>query len=176
MSAETQTPQKQFAHESIGAAERVSGPVRFTNEDLPWINDSVDLNAALVTPKDKTCPQFIFASAVGTHRKLVEAADALTEGQQQNVDNMFWSRIGPLLRDGYSPLVDTVPNPRTNAPMFVTKNEGGQRVYFGISRSENGLPLVVRFGVCDKNKQDSAISVLSGYSRKEQKRKMRGSK
>lgn len=173
LTQETNTaPPKQFAHESIAASEMAAKPVVLGTEDLPWLNEPVELTAAAVTMKDETCPPFLVASALGTSDRLVDAAQGMTEGQRENTDNMFWSRIGNFVKDGYHPRIETMPKPSTEEPIHVMRNNGGQRVYFTFRKTDEGMPVVVRLAVCDKNKQKQVMKMLSGATDKENRRLM----
>jgi hypothetical protein len=172
MSIENKNSSKQFAHESIAASEQVANPIKLTIEDLPWINEPVELNTALVTMKDATCPPFMVASAIGTSDKLVAAANGMTSGQRQNTDNMFWSRLGGFIRDGYHSKIEIMPSPATKDPIYCMRNTGGQRVYFGVRKTEEGTPLVIRLAACDKNKQDEVMKVVSGAKDRTRRMKM----
>lgn len=165
-------PERQLAHESIQSSEYI-GQMSVDSQFLPWISEPVELlGGALVTMRDEKCPPFIVRSAVGTNKRLEGAAQAMTEQQSANANNMFWSRIGPFVRDGYQPHVETMPHPATNTPIHVMRNNGGQRVYFMSSKEPDGTVVVTRLGVCDKNKQRQVLKVLSGTGDKENMRKM----
>lgn len=172
MSNQEQAPApKQFAHESIAAAEQVA-PLTVGQGELPWLSEPVELGAVLVTMRDETCPKFIVASAIGTNRRLTSAAEGMTDRQRENTDNMFWSRVSTFVRDGFHSRVETMPDPVTERPMHVMRNSGGQRVYFNIRRAEDGTPIVTRLGVCDKNRQSPVLKVLSSASDKAHHAKM----
>jgi hypothetical protein len=162
MPPETNSPQKQFAHESIAASEQAAQPITLGSEDLPWLDSPVELSAALVTMEDTTCPPFLVASAIRASDKLVDAANGMTKGQRENTDNMFWSRIGGFVRDGYHSRIETMPEPATKEPIYVMRNNGGQRVYFASRRAEDGTQTIIRLAACDKNKQGRVMNVISG--------------
>lgn len=167
---ETNTkPVKQFAHESIAASER--GPsVALDSEVLPWLDGPVELTSALITMKDRECPPFLVASAIGTSDQLTHAAEAMTPNQRVNTDNMFWSRVGNFVRDGYHPKVETMPKSSTEDPIHIMRNNGGQRVYFMLRTTDKGMPTIIRLAACDKNRQKFAMKVLSGAKDKERQR------
>ena len=169
---EIAAPQKQFAHESIAASEQAATPITMTPEQLPWLDVPIELSTALVTLKDESCPPFRFASAIGTDAKLVESAQGMTDGQRQNTDNMFWSRIGPFLVDGYSAAVDTMPEASVGNTVNVMRNKGGQRVYFTRHEGADGVVEVTRLAVCDKNKQGQVMKRLSAATDAKMQRKL----
>jgi hypothetical protein len=142
---------------------------------LPWLNRPYDLKVAECTLQSGE--KFLLSSAVGTSPKLVEAAHAMTDSQLKITDNMFYSRIPTVISQGYSPSVETMPSTSTDFPIGVMRNKGGQRVYFarvnlGIPQEQAYGPTIVRLGVCDKNKQENVMSVLSGSSYRQMRRKM----
>ncbi len=142
---------------------------------LPWLKEPVELSVSECQLQGGD--RFLVASAVGTHPKLVEAADAMTEGQKQNTDNMFYSRIPEVISKGFSPSVETMPKPSIDFPIHVMRNNGGQRVYFariglGLEQEQNLGPVVVRLSVCDKNKQGLVMKVLSGFKSGQIQRKL----
>lgn len=159
--------------------EHLQAPVTINDETLPWLQGDYDLAVAQCELQDGT--NFYLASAVGTHDKLVTAAEAMNDHQQRSVNNMFYSRIASFITDGHSPQIETTSGPSTPFPIKVMRNKSGQRVYFGvinasIGAEQNGqessvVPIVLRLGVCDKNKQAMVMSVLSGQSAKSSRRK-----
>jgi len=168
--------QPKFPHESIEASEGLGSPLQVSTTEMPWLTHETELSAAVVTMKDETCPQFIVASAIGTDDRLVDAARGMTDGQRTNTDNMFWSRIGGFVRDGYHSRIETMPDTSTEHPVHVMRNNGGQRVYFTTRREDNGMLAVVRLAACDKNKQGKVMKVLSSASEGANRQKMSGSK
>lgn len=176
-SAEALVPPSQsevvYAHDSIARSEQVPGGVKLTGYDLPWAGvetDIVQLSAASVGMKDEMCPDFLFASAVGTSDKLVEAAEAMHDGQKRSADNMFWSRIGGFIANGYHPKVETLPEPVTDTPIHVMRSPAGQRVYFAVKDLADGKKLVIRLAVCDKNKQSLVMRVISAAGQRKQQK------
>jgi hypothetical protein len=147
----------------------------FVDQDiLPWVEEPFPLTISEFTLQGGE--SFKMASAIGSHQKLIEAAKAMTEGQRRNTDNMFYSRIPIVVSQGYSPNVETMQNPTTDFPIFVMRNNGGQRVYFGRTNLNVGgresEPVIIRLAACDKNKQALVMPVLSaeGYRQKQRKR------
>lgn len=142
---------------------------------LPWLDRPQELSVSQCTLQSGET--FLLASAVGTSPRLVEAANAMTDSQRQNVDNMFYSRIPTVVSKGYSPSVGSIPTPVTDFPIHVMRNKGGQRVYFarvnlGLKEEQTSGPTVVRLAVCDKNKQGVVMSVLSTANDRQNRRKM----
>lgn len=132
---------------------------------LPWLGDK-QRQFSVAECEVQGGVTFLLASAISTHAKLTEAANRLNVKQQGNVDNMMYSRLPPFIEHHRSPLVDIMENPITPFPVYVMKNQGGQRVYF----AKTNLPttdgtarnIVVRLGVCDKSDQELVCSVLGG--------------
>jgi hypothetical protein len=142
---------------------------------LPWLKGPYDLKITECTLQSGEI--FLLSSAVGTSPKLVEAAQAMTDSQLKITDNMFYSRIPTVVSQRYSPSVETMPSTATEFPISVMRNKGGQRVYFarinlGLPQEQNYGPTIVRLGVCNKNKQGAVMSVLSGSSDRQNRRKM----
>ncbi len=108
---------------------------------------------------------FYLASAIGTHPKLIRAANRLNSHQQANVDNMMYSRLPPFVQNHCSSLVEIVHNASTPFPIHVMRNQGGQRVYFSgvnLPTSEGGtVSTILRLGVCDKSDQELVSSLLA---------------
>jgi hypothetical protein len=142
---------------------------------LPWLTEPRELSVSMCTMQSGEA--FLLASAVGTSPKLVDAANGMTERQQRNTDNMFYSRVPEVVSRGYSPNVETMPSPATDFPIYVMRNPGGQRVYFarialGIAEEKDTGPTIVRLAVCDKNTQGKVMSVLSGMSDRGNRRRL----
>ncbi|HEV7453820.1 MAG TPA: hypothetical protein VGO07_01020, partial [Candidatus Saccharimonadales bacterium] len=83
-------------------------------DTLPWMDQSAELKIAHIALQGGN--EFFLASAVGTHDKLVEAADGLSRQQQQNADNMFYSRLPGFIENGHAPNIETLPKPSTDSP------------------------------------------------------------
>lgn len=172
MSVEQQptTPQLPSGFEAVRALQEYA----LVDETvLPWVDGQVELS--LAECRLANGESFILANAVGTHPKLVAAAEAMTDQQQTNVNNMFYSRIQTYVEQGYAPNIESMPAPGTGFPIKVMRNQGGQRVYFGMTNllltSGETRPVVMRLAACDKNKQSSVTSVLTGLSDKAMRRR-----
>ena len=147
---------------------------------LPWLTGP-DYEVNVVDCTLQSGKHFLLASAVGSHPALIDAAMSLDRVQNNAVNNMFYSRIPEIAEKGYSPSVDSVPNPITPYSLMVMRNPAGQRVYFarlliGSILEDQYGPTIVRLAVCDKNKQAKVMNVLSGMSeRTKRQRNQRGS-
>jgi hypothetical protein len=156
------------------AAEQLPEHLTVDTELLPWLREPHELTVAKCDIDGGT--SFYLASVVGSHRRLIAAAEGMTDDQKQITDNMFYSRIAGFVQNGHAPNVDTLPKPATDFPIHVMRNKGGQRAYFGIpllplKPGEQPVPVVLRLGVCDKNKQGEVMKVLTDASKREQMRK-----
>lgn len=144
-------------------------PLRAGPETLPWLKAETDLQIAECTLQDGT--KFYLGSAIATHPSLVNSAEGMTDKQRRNTDNMLYSRLPELVTQGYSPLVETLPEPVTKFPILVMRNKGGQRVYCGRTtyqapEDDVARPLIIRLGACDKNRQGDTLNVLSASKSK----------
>ncbi len=147
------------------ASERLEQLASINETVLPWLQGPYELTVTKC--RLGSGEEFLIASALGTHPKLADAARAMTDKQRQITDNMFYSRLPAIVINGYSPNIETMPKPITDFPVYVMRNNGGQRVYFsrislGLAEEQQCGPVIVRLAVCDKNKQQLAISVISG--------------
>jgi hypothetical protein len=161
---------EQYPHEAV-----------LTEVVLPWIARGQETRVAIAECSLQNGQTFLLASAIGSHPKLVEAANAMTQQQSEIANNMFYSRIQTYLDQGHAPNIETMPEVGTNFPIKVMRNKGGQRVYFGLARvtlsdGSEDMPVVLKLGSCDKNKQGLVTSVLSSLgSRTNKLRNSRGS-
>jgi hypothetical protein len=143
-------------------------------EVLPWLDGPVPITVGEF--RLQTGEEFKLASVIGTHPKLVEAAEGMTENQKRHTDSMFYARIPTVVSQGYSPNVETLPQPATDFPIYVMRNNAGQRVYFARTRIDLDKgevePVVLRLAACDKNRQSLVMDVLSAASSRQRQRKM----
>jgi hypothetical protein len=157
-----QTPQNELNLPSgYERVEQLSEKIAVGPDVLHWVNEPQELSVAKCTMS--TGQEFYLANAVGTNSKLIEAADSLTEHQQRNVNNMFYSRLPGFMENFYSSGVDTKPSRSTELPLYVTRNKAGQRVYFSTPEVQvEGEPtrIALRLAACDKNKQWQVLKVL----------------
>ncbi len=163
----------------IVSSEMLPGRFALPEGTLPWVDGPYELTLARCDAGDGT--SYLLGSAVGSHRNLESAAEAMTEKQSRNANNMFTSRLATFIRDGQAPNVDLLPKPVTDFNIHVMRNNGGQRVFFGITEvtvaeGSPPEPVVLRLGACDMNKQGQVIRVLTRASANEQRSKLRRSK
>ena len=149
--------------------ESVVTPLVITSAEMPWLDSPTAINLVKCTLQGGK--EFLLGSAIHTDPKLVGAARSMTDQQSTNCNNMFYSRVAGFVEGGLtSPSVDTFPNSATSFPLRVLRNNGGQRVYFGVMRDEQlGLPIIVRIAACDKKMQAQVASLFhsmgAGYQR-----------
>lgn len=141
-------------------------PSIITPQQLPRLSEQVELSTVRCVLEDGT--SFLFASAVGTHPVLTKAADAMTEQQTTNCNNMLYSRMAGFVMGGFSSsLVDKVAKSQTSITesTFALRNNGGQRVYFCvISPDSSEERLIVRIAAADKNNVAKIYNVISSGS------------
>ena len=139
---------------------------------LPWLRES-ETEIALSRCTLQGGETFLLGSVINTHPYLVEAASAMTPQQSQNCNNMFYSRAAGFVQNGlHSNNVSTMAEASTPFSTHVMRNNGGQRVYFGVLRdTETNEPILLKLGVCDKNKQAKVARVLSSLSSRSQSRR-----
>lgn len=148
-------------------AEQLQETLTVDSSVLPWLTEPLELHVARCVIEGGK--EFLLASAISSHRRLVAAAEGMTDSQKQITDNMFYSRIASFIEGGYARTVEAMPEPSTPFPINVMRNKGGQRVYFGVPTlsiaGQEPQPVVMRLAVCDKNKQGEVMKVLSGASK-----------
>ncbi len=142
-------------------------PLTVGQDSLPWLKEPAALQVAEC--KVQGGESFYLASAIGTSDKLTKAAEGLTEDQRRITDNMFYSRLQGFLDKDPNARVEQYPNAETPFPIFVFKNKGGQRVYFGSTTFQpegvtESKQLIIRLAVCDKNRQGLVFPVLGTKS------------
>ncbi len=140
-------------------------------ENIPWMDEPKEFQVVLC--KVQGGSEFLLASALKTHDGLADSADAMTEHETRNCNNMFYSRVAGYIQNGNSsPLVETFPDASTSFPIKVCRNDGGQRVYFGVMRDEaSGRTVILKIGACDKNKQKYVTGILTSTSKRNHRRK-----
>jgi hypothetical protein len=171
----TSTRHQELIPSGFESASQLPETAFVDGDILPWMADrEAELTVAHVTLQGGG--DFYLASAVGTHDKLVKAANALSGQQQQNVDNMLYARLPSFVRDGHASNIETLPSPSTGFPIRVMRNHGGQRLYFAQAdmpmSNGNREQVFLRLGVCDKSSQALVLGVLSGLSARETRRRL----
>lgn len=156
------------------STQSLEHPLTIGPDVLPWLKEPYHLAVAECTLSSGET--FYLASAIGSHPKLIQAAEAMTDDQRVNTDNMLYSRLPNLLSDGYHPHIEAYPSPATSFPIKTMRNNGGQRVYFSRLTHSQGpgdepKPLILRLAACDKNKQGLIFSVLGNKSDRQMRRK-----
>jgi hypothetical protein len=144
--------------------EAIRQPFVLTEADMPWLKEDTAFGLTKCTLQSGK--EFLLGSALRTHKDLVSAAEAMTEQQQSNCNNMFYSRVAGMVDGNMNAQnTDSFPNPATTFPIRVLRNKGGQRVYFGMLRDQaTDMPIVLRLAACDKNKQAQVTRVLNEQS------------
>lgn len=142
-----------------------------TAKSLPWLNgrDQPPVPLALVTLSGTENRQFYLGSFIG-HPDLLEAARSLTPSQSDSVNQLFYTCLPDLVRQGFHPAVDLVKHPRGGVNILYAANKGGQRVYFMRFDPINNLAVIVKVAACDKNKEDLVLGVLTTKSQKDIKK------
>lgn len=177
--SQEQTPVQPNLPPGILASEQVIPAYTVDESVLPWVEDLYSFSIARCDVGDNT--EFLLGSVIDSSKRLRQAAEGMTEHQRGITDNMFYSRIAGFIQGGQASNVDTLPSSATPFPIHVMRNQGGQRVYFGVPRlqlveGEDPQPVVIRLAVCDKNKQVLVMRVLSGAKDGTQRKKMGKSK
>lgn len=163
----------------IISSEMLPGRFELPEGTLPWVDGPYEVSIARCDTGDDT--SYLLASVVGSHKQLEGAAEAMTDKQSRNANNMFSSRLAGYMQHGQAPGVDLLPKPVTDFNIHVMRNNGGQRVFFGITEvaindGEPPQPVVLRLAACDMNRQSQVIRVLTTASANEQRSKLRRSK
>lgn len=147
----------------IRNAEKSGIFTEIDRKTLPWLDEAVKSELTRITLA--TGEKFYLGSAI-REKALTAAANALGEHYRKLTDNLFYSHLPEFVIKGYSPTVKQLVNSRTDAPTYYCANKGGQRVYFIRQPDIKDLPCIVRVAVCDKNKQEDVLSVLTTQNRK----------
>lgn len=163
--AEANQQQEKILPPGVQSSELYRDHFELDSTTLPWLQGPFDVSIVRCVVNENT--DYLLASAIGSHRKLEEAANGLTPHQSGIVNNMFYSRLAAFAQHGSAVnTIDTMPNPATSFPIRVMRNRGGQRAYFGVPLLPVGgsgelVPVVLRLGVCDKKLQARVMQVLS---------------
>lgn len=130
---------------------------------LPWLDQKTKTELTLVTLASGE--KFYLGSAI-RGKALTDAASSLNPHYQNLTDSLLYAHLPEFVINEYSPTVKQVANGRTDKPTYYCGNKGGQRVYFVRQPNINNSPCIIRVAVCDKNKQEDVLSVLTTKSRK----------
>ncbi len=154
------------------SSEQLDAHPVIDSQTLPWLKEPMELSIAKVTVEGGD--SYLMASAVSSHKRLVEAAQGLTDHQRQITDNMFYSRLPSFIKNNFANNVETLVKMNAPFPVHVMRNKGGQRVYFGmplitLEEGQEPEPVILRLAVSDKNKQGEVMKVLSAGSESEKR-------
>src|SRR6266704_3036948 len=130
-------------------AEQLAEPLLVNGDALPLLRKEQSLTVARCILQSGEA--LLLASAIRTNDKLVKAAESLSPQQRRNADNMMYSRLPELVLSGYASNVETLPDPVTQSPIKVMRNQGGQRLYLTsvtLPGAEPPASVFVRVGVC----------------------------
>ncbi len=133
--------------------------IAISSATLPWHAEKpvqIPLDLALTQSGKK----FYLASVIAG-KDLKHAWASLTKQQQQNIENMFNSRIQAFI-DKEPVNVRRVHNQKGKIPIFYFGNKGGQRAYFmQLPAHDFDAPVIIRMANCDKNTQLDVLSAIT---------------
>lgn len=148
--------------------EKVENPkqsLAVGREDIPWLDrDSAQIPLSQVTLRGDG-QKFFYGDFI-CGKKLNRAAGQLDEHRRTIANNLFDSHIPDFIRYGHHPYIKSVSDRVTEKPIYNIHNKGGQRVYFMRFDRLQGIPVVVRVAVCDKDRQGDVLSTLTAQSHK----------
>jgi hypothetical protein len=147
------------------SAEQLPAPLQLGHDMLPWIGEGETAAINLTRCTLTSGVEFLVGSALKTHDRLAKAAQGMNEQQQRNCDNMFYSRVAGYIEGGLqSSNVENMPDTAAPFAIKVLRNNGGQRVYFGLftTPGTGDLPVVLRLAACDKERQVQVMKIISG--------------
>lgn len=168
-----QQTQNELLPSGYASVEQLPEKIEVGNDILPWADGTQELSVARCMLQSGQ--EFYLASAVGVNQKLVKAAMALNEHQQNNVNNMLYSRLPDFMENFYSSSVETMRT-GNDFPVYVMRNKAGQRVYFStpeVQINDTSTRLALRLAVCDKNKQYEVVKTLDPDTSKQKLGKAR---
>lgn len=135
-------------------------------KDLPWLDgESLSISLAEITLAGSDRQRFFYGSAI-LGKELLEAANQLDEHRSRIANNLLYSHLPEFIRSNNHPYIKLVHDPVTERPIYNVYNKGGQRVYFMRFDKLQGIPVIIRVAVCDKDRQAQVLRVISTRSHK----------
>lgn len=136
------------------------------SSDLPWLGQaSLQRPLAEITLAGNDGQKFLYGSAI-LGKDLVGAADQLDKHRSGITNNLFYSHLPEFIKSGTHPYIKMVHDASTERPIYNIYNKGGQRVYFMRFDKLQGMPVILRVAVCDKDRQAQVLGVLTTQSYK----------
>lgn len=133
--------------------------------DLPWLDSNpIRVSLAEITLKGDG-QKLLFGSAI-YGKELTEAANQLDKHRSRIANNLFYSHIPDFIRSSHHPYIKVIHDATTERPIYNVYNKGGQRVYFMRFDRLQGIPVIIRIAVCDKDREAKVLGVITTASHK----------
>lgn len=137
-----------------------------SQKDFPWLaQESRSISLVEITLAGSDNQRFFYGSAI-LGKELTEAADQLDKHRSKIANNLLYSHLPEFIRSGSHPYIKLVHDPVTERPIYNVYNKGGQRVYFMRFDKLQGIPVIIRVAVCDKDRQAQVLGVFTTQSHK----------
>lgn len=143
---------------------RTDQRLELTKADLPWLPEEKTA-IPLVRIRLEGGNEFYLGSAI-KEKRLRIAANQLDQHRSQLTNSLLYSHVPDLVIRGHNPYIRIVNNARSERPIYYVGNRGGQRVYFARFDKLQGIPVIIRIAVCDKNMEEVVLSVITIASHK----------
>ena len=131
---------------------------------LDWLRDGVGVSLSMVTLD--TGQKYLLGSAVAHNHGIKELADKLQPNESESARTTFYAKVGEFINNGGCCRgVNQINSPRTQgATVFYAKSRTDMRTYFiWDGRSNDGVPIIIRVGVCRKSQQPKLMGIISKY-------------
>lgn len=137
-----------------------------SQKDLPWLEqESHSIPLVEITLAGSDRQRFFYGSAI-LGKALVEAAKQLDKHRSGITNNLLYSHLPEFIRSNNHPYIKLVHDPATERPIYNVYNKGGQRVYFMRFDKLQGIPVIIRVAVCDKDRQAQVLGMITTRSHK----------
>ncbi len=136
--------------------------LRLTNQEIPWLSarESEECPLVLITMADTKGSQVYFGSFI--RGKVKEAASKMTPEEKHDADTLLYKKLPGIAQKGkITELAQMVLEEVSDQPVYYYGNRGGLRVYIMQRDSIDGIPVIVRVGVCNKNGEADLLSTIS---------------
>lgn len=156
-----------------GVRERVASPqeLLLTREEIPWLEQAeVKVPLELMTLDTTNGEKFLYGDFIHGKR-LLKAMSQMREGELRSADTALFVQLSELIQKGRAPDVEKVHNHVTGREILETGNQAGQRVYFMRFDRLQGIPVIIRIAVANKDRMIQVFRVISTESQRLTKKK-----
>lgn len=137
---------------------------KLTQAEIPWLGSNAE-TVPLVKVGIQGGGEFYLGSAI-KEKRLVQAADQLDKHRSEISNNLLYTHLPEFVTRGHNPYIRVVANARTDRPIYYVGNKSGQRAYFMRFDKLQGIPVIIRTAVCDKNMEGVVLGVITTASHK----------